>query len=200
MENRNGLCVAVSVADANPATERTEAVRLLKTLRRRGFRPTTVGGDKAYDTAQFVEDVRALGITPHVAQNITKSRGSMIDARTTRHAGYTVSQWCRKQVEEILGGVRRLAACARPATAVAPARGSGPTSWGARTTCSGWRSCSRSPRPHEHATQPACSTPRPPPNGAATKPIRRSRTALIHPRGRAKAMEPVAITTSSATC
>ena len=103
MENRNGLCVAVSVADANPATERTEAVRLLKTLRRRGFRPTTVGGDKAYDTEQFVEDVRALGITPHVAQNITKYRGSRIDTRTTRHAGYTVSQWCRKQVEEIFG-------------------------------------------------------------------------------------------------
>ena len=103
MENRNGLCVAVSVADANPATERTEAVRLLKTLRRRGFRPTTVGGDKAYDTEQFVEDVRALGIAPHVAQNITKYRGSRIDARTTRHAGYTVSQWCRKRVEEIFG-------------------------------------------------------------------------------------------------
>jgi transposase len=68
MENRNGLCVAVSVADANPATERTEAVRLLTGLRRRGFRPTTVGGDKGYDTQQFVEDVRALGITPHVAQ------------------------------------------------------------------------------------------------------------------------------------
>jgi transposase len=121
MENRNGLCVAVSVADANPATERTQAVRLLKTLRRRGFRPTTVGGDKGYDTQQFVADVRALGITPHVAQNITTHRGSKIDARTTRHAGYTVSQWCRKQVEEIfgwgktIGGLRktRYRGCAR---------------------------------------------------------------------------------------
>ena len=103
MENRNGLCVAVSVADANPGTERTEAVRLLKRLRRRGFRPTTVGGDKAYDTQQFVADVRALGITPHVAQNITTQRGSRLDARTTRHAGYTVSQRCRKRVEEIFG-------------------------------------------------------------------------------------------------
>lgn len=103
MENRHGLCVALSVADANPATERTEAVRLLKRLRRRGFRPTTLGGDKAYDTEQFVEDVRALGVTPHVAQNITTSRRSRIDARTTRHAGYTVSQRCRKRVEEIFG-------------------------------------------------------------------------------------------------
>jgi hypothetical protein len=60
MENRHGLCAAVSVADANPATERTEAVRLLETLRRRGFRPTTVGGNKASDTAQFVANVRAL--------------------------------------------------------------------------------------------------------------------------------------------
>jgi len=103
MENRHGLCVALSVADANPATERTEAVRLLKTLRRRGFRPTTVGGDKGYDTQPFVEDVRALGIAPHVAQNITTHRGSKIDARTTRHAGYTVSQRCRKRIEEIFG-------------------------------------------------------------------------------------------------
>jgi transposase len=103
MENRHGLCVAVSVAAANPSTERTEAVRLLRTLRRRGFRPTTVGGDKAYDTQQFVMDVRALGITPHVAQNITTARGSRIDARTTRQVGYRLSQWCRKQVEEIFG-------------------------------------------------------------------------------------------------
>ena len=103
MENRNGLCVALGVAEANPATERTEAVRLLKTLRRRGFRPTTVGGDKAYDTRQFVKDVRGLGIAPHVAQTITTHRGSMIDARTTRHAGYEVSQWCRKRIEEIFG-------------------------------------------------------------------------------------------------
>jgi transposase len=103
MENRHGLCVAVSVADANPATERTEAVRLLKTLRRRGFRPATVGADKGYDTASFVSEVRALGITPHVAQLITTRRGSRIDARTTRHAGYTVSQRKRKLVEEIFG-------------------------------------------------------------------------------------------------
>ena len=103
MENRHGLCVALSVADANPATERMEAVRLLTTLRRRGLRPTTVGGDKAYDTQHFVENVRALGIAPHGAQNITTHRGSKIDARTTRHAGYTVSQRCRKRVEEIFG-------------------------------------------------------------------------------------------------
>jgi len=102
MENRHGLCVAVSVAEAN-GTERTEAVRLLKDLRRRGFRPTTVGGDKAYDTQHFVADTRALGIAPHVAQNITTRRGSQIDARTTRHAGYRVSQWRRKRIEEIFG-------------------------------------------------------------------------------------------------
>lgn len=103
MENRNGLCVALSVADANPATERTEAVRLLTGLRRRGFRPTTAGGDKAYDTADYVRDLRALGVAPHVAQNITTRRGSQIDARTTRHAGYAISQRCRKRIEEIFG-------------------------------------------------------------------------------------------------
>ena len=107
MENRHGLCVDLSVADANPATERTEALRLLRRLRRRRFRPATVGGDKGYDTKAFVEGVRALRITPHVAQYAAgHHRGSQIDARTTRHAGYRLSQRVRKRVEEIFGWMK----------------------------------------------------------------------------------------------
>jgi transposase len=108
MENRAGLCVDVRVADANPGTERTAAVAMLRRLRRRGYRPATVGADKAYDTTTFVPLVRQLGITPHVAQQITHHRGSKIDGRTTRHAGYAVSQRTRKRVEEIFGWMKTI--------------------------------------------------------------------------------------------
>jgi transposase len=107
MENRHGLCVDLQVADANPATERRAAVHMLRRLRRRGFRPATVGADKAYDTREFVATTRALGIAPHVAQYATTvHRRSRIDARTTRHGGYRASQRARKRVEEIFGWMK----------------------------------------------------------------------------------------------
>jgi transposase len=106
MENRHGLCVDLQVTPANPATERTAALAMLRRLRRRGFQPRTVGGDKGYDTRDFVARVRGLRITPHVAQQITTHRGSRIDARTTRHAGYAVSQRVRKRVEEVFGWMK----------------------------------------------------------------------------------------------
>lgn len=112
MENRNGLCVDISVAQATGTAERDEALMLLGRLQDRGFRPRTLGGDKGYDVSAFVHTVRAAGVTPHVAQN-TSGRRSNIDGRTTRHAGYAVSQKIRKRVEEIfgwgktVGGLRR---------------------------------------------------------------------------------------------
>jgi IS5 family transposase len=72
-------------------------------------RPTTVAGDKGYDTADFVNGCRALNIVPHVAQNISGNRGSAIDGRTTRHAGYAISQRIRKRVEEIFGWLKTIA-------------------------------------------------------------------------------------------
>ena len=72
---------------------------------------STVGADKGYDVASFVATVRVLEITPHVAQ---KARWSAIDGRTTRHAGYHVSQRKRKLVEQVfgwmktVGGLRKL--------------------------------------------------------------------------------------------
>ena len=65
----------------------------------------TVGGDKAYDTHEFVQSLRALKAVPHVAQNRT-GRASAIDGRTTRHPGYAVSQRLRKRVEEIFGWMK----------------------------------------------------------------------------------------------
>jgi len=65
----------------------------------------TVGGDKGYDTGEFVQSLRALKAVPHVAQNRT-GRYSAIDGRTTRHAGYASSQRLRKRVEEIFGWIK----------------------------------------------------------------------------------------------
>jgi hypothetical protein len=76
---------------------------MVRRQRRNGIRPRTLGGDKAYDTADFVAAVRAEGMTPHVAPNSTTRRDSHLDWRTLRHEGYKLSQRCRKKVEEIFG-------------------------------------------------------------------------------------------------
>ena len=82
---------------------------MVKKLRRRHRRRRlTLGADKAFDTADFVEDLRDLNVTPHVAQNITKHRGSRIDGRTVRQAGYAISQRLRKRIEEIFGWLKAI--------------------------------------------------------------------------------------------
>jgi IS5 family transposase len=70
--------------------------------------PATLGADRAYDTQGLVKRMRELRITPHVAQNTTKRR-SAIDGRTTRHAGYAISQRNRKRVEEVFGWLKTVA-------------------------------------------------------------------------------------------
>ena len=103
MENRNGLVVNARVTQATGTAEREAAVDMLGEVPAR--RRITVGGDKAYDTKEFVRQIRALAVTPHVAQN-AKNRSSAIDSRTTRHAGYPISQRKRKRVEEIFGWIK----------------------------------------------------------------------------------------------
>jgi transposase len=101
IENRNGLIVDTEVLRASGTAERDAAVamvdRLAPTSRRR-----TLAGDKGYDAAEFVQDVRERNITPHVAQNDTNRR-SAIDGRTTSHEGYVISQRKRKLVEQGFG-------------------------------------------------------------------------------------------------
>jgi len=99
-ENRNGLVVDSLLTLATGTAEREAALEMMGRLPD-GSR-ITVGLDKGYDSAQFVAEVRALNITPHVAQNDTKRR-SAIDQRTTRHEGYVISQRKRKRVEEVFG-------------------------------------------------------------------------------------------------
>ncbi len=105
MENRNGLIVDFRIDEANGYAERRTALAMLEdnVIKERTI---TVGGDKGYDTADFVRDCRAINVTPHIAQTSDDRRRSAIDDRTTRHAGYLVSQRKRKLVEEIFGWMK----------------------------------------------------------------------------------------------
>jgi transposase len=101
IENRHGFVVDARVTPADGYGEIDAALLMLEALPARAG--VTVGGDKAYDRARFVDECRHMGITPHVAQKATQS---VIDARTTRHPGYTVSQRRRKRVEEVFGWMK----------------------------------------------------------------------------------------------
>lgn len=103
MENRNGLVVDGTITQATGTAEREAALDMISHAD--GQHRITLGADKGYDTAQFVEDLRSYNITPHVAQNDTRRR-SAIDQRTTRHAGYATSMRKRKRIEEIFGWVK----------------------------------------------------------------------------------------------
>lgn len=102
MENRSGLIVDLRVDTATGTAERDGALALLdKHVERRDG--VTLGADAGYDVAAFVAAVRNRGITPHIAQTRDHRRRSALDGRTTRHAGYEISQRIRKRVEEIFG-------------------------------------------------------------------------------------------------
>jgi transposase len=107
MENRNGLLVDALLTQATGTAEPQAAGDMIGDLPAGGH--VTIGADKAYDTAAFVARMRELGVTPHVAQNITAHRGSNIDARTTRHPGYQASQVIRKRIEEANGWIKCVA-------------------------------------------------------------------------------------------
>jgi hypothetical protein len=106
-ENRNGLIILTEVFQANGTAERDAAMVMLEQIP--GGRRVTVGGDKGYDTRDFVAECRNMNVTPHVAQNTKRNGGSAIDGRTTRHGGYEVSQKKRKRIEECFGWLKTIA-------------------------------------------------------------------------------------------
>jgi transposase len=103
MENRNGLLVQTFLTEATGRAERDAALLMVEAIP--AGKRVTLGGDKNYDTQEFVRELRGMNITPHVAQNTTKRR-SAVDERTTRHAGYEVSQRKRKRVEQSFGWMK----------------------------------------------------------------------------------------------
>jgi Transposase DDE domain len=106
MENRNGLVVdACLTADGH-----AERIAALHRIEPRADRPQaiTLAADKAYHAEDFINELRAKKVTPHVARN-TSGHASAIDGRTTRHAGYSVSQRVRKRIEEAFGWIKTIA-------------------------------------------------------------------------------------------
>lgn len=107
LDNRHGLVANVCVTEASGTAEREAALLMAKVSVPPG---STLGGDKNFDVAALVQDLRDLLITPHVAQKTH----SAIDGRTTRHPGYALSQQKRKLIEQVfgwmktVGGLRKL--------------------------------------------------------------------------------------------
>jgi hypothetical protein len=97
------MAVSGQITKATGTAEREAAMDMLGDIA--SDKRVTVGTDKAYDTRDFVEQTRAINVTPHVTQN-TNGRSSAIDGRTTRHDGYIVSLRCRARIEEIFGWLK----------------------------------------------------------------------------------------------
>jgi transposase len=110
IENRHGLVVQADATQATGTAEREAALTMIDRHAPGTIDQLTLGADKAYDARVFVADLRQMCVTPHVAQ---KARSSAIDGRTTRHAGYAVSQRKRKLVEEAFGWAKTIAGCAK---------------------------------------------------------------------------------------
>jgi transposase len=110
IENRHGLVVQADATQATGKAEREAALAMIDRHDLGSERRITVAADKAYDTSDFVADLRQMCVTPHVAQ---KAKGSALDARTTRHAGYAVSVRRRKLVEEAFGWGKTIAGMAK---------------------------------------------------------------------------------------
>jgi transposase len=107
MENRNGLIVDALATRASGHAERLAALHLVEPHADRPQK-VTLGGDKGFDTRDFVAELREINVTPHLAQN-TSGRRSALDGRTTRHPGYAISQRIRKRIEEAFGWAKTVA-------------------------------------------------------------------------------------------
>jgi len=116
MENRHGLAVDGGVTLATGMAEREATLAMLD--RRAGRGRITLGADKAYDVRQFIKDLRARRVTPHVAidghlSSTGTPRSTAVDGRTKRHPGYQLSQRCRKRIEEVFGWIKGSAGLAK---------------------------------------------------------------------------------------
>ena len=107
VENRNGLIAAAMVTHADGTAERDAAMLMLYEKQKGRKRRITVGGDKAYDTHDFVSTIRELNVTPHV-RKYDSERKSDLDRRTTRHPGYGISLSRRWLIEKSFGWIKQI--------------------------------------------------------------------------------------------
>jgi Transposase DDE domain len=106
IENRSGLVIDTELLQCNGTAERDAAMVMAERID--GAKRVTIAADKGYDTKEFVGEMRGMNVTPHVSQNHNRPGGSAIDQRTTRHAGYQVSQRKRKRIEEVFGWLKKV--------------------------------------------------------------------------------------------
>ena len=106
----NGLIVQADLTQADGHAERRAAIDMIHRHSPGSTRRLTLGADKGYDSADFVAELRQACVTPHVARKV---RHSAIDARTTRHAGYALSQKRRKKIEEPFGWAKTIGGMAQ---------------------------------------------------------------------------------------
>ncbi len=111
MENRNGLVVDARLTQATGTAERDAAFEMAMALNE----GSTLGSDKGYDTTEHGDNLKGVGVKSHVAQNLhARKLTSSIDGRTTRHAGYEISQQKRMGIEEIFGWAKTIGLMRRP--------------------------------------------------------------------------------------
>ena len=108
IENRNGLVVDTELLLCSGTAERDAGMLMAERID--GDDRVTLAGDKGYDTKEFVKEMRHMQVTPHVSQNDRRPGGSAMDGRTTRHAGYQISQQKRKRIEEVFGWLKTVGA------------------------------------------------------------------------------------------
>ncbi|MFM9859753.1 IS5 family transposase [Pseudoxanthobacter sp. M-2] len=114
MENRSGVIVDACLTKVGGHAERVAALAMIEPHADRP-RPITLGADRGYDAANFVNELRSMNVRPRVAQNLTRRLGSsVIDGRTARHPGYAASQRVRKRIEEGFGWMKAVAGLHRP--------------------------------------------------------------------------------------
>jgi transposase len=127
-ENRHGLVVAIRVTAANGTAERSAALAMLDGVKaRHALEPTTLGGDKGFDSGEFFQELESRGIEPHVPlvkepcvpEMVThRQRKPGVEARHRMKArqssdGFRLSQKCRKKIEEVFGWLKGIARLGR---------------------------------------------------------------------------------------
>jgi IS5 family transposase len=104
-DNRHGLVVNAMVTQADGRAEREAAKAMISDARQcvAGLdTEVTLGADKGYDAAEFIEELQRLKVTPHVAQNKSGRRSAVPDEIAATE-GYAQSQRKRKLIEQGFG-------------------------------------------------------------------------------------------------
>lgn len=108
MENHNGLIVDAMVTQADGTAERDAAMLMVHKRWKQRLPVRSLGADKAYETRDLVQVLREMQVRAHVSQNLNRRGGSAIDGRTTRHAGYRISQKKRPLIERAFGWMKSI--------------------------------------------------------------------------------------------